>query len=65
MEVNKPSARVYAPDARADRPIVGLSTEEAHHLRHVLRLRAGDEVAVFDGAGHEWTARLAMTGEQR
>jgi 16S rRNA (uracil1498-N3)-methyltransferase len=62
MEVNKPSARVYAPDARADRPIVELSTEEAHHLRHVLRLRAGDEVAVFDGAGHEWTARLAMNG---
>ncbi|HYN06035.1 MAG TPA: 16S rRNA (uracil(1498)-N(3))-methyltransferase [Vicinamibacterales bacterium] len=62
METNKPAARVYAPAARAYQPLVELSAEEAHHLKHVLRLRAGDEVAVFDGAGHEWAARLSTTG---
>jgi 16S rRNA (uracil1498-N3)-methyltransferase len=36
-----------------------LSGEEAHHARRVLRLRPGDEVALFDGAGHEWTGRIA------
>jgi 16S rRNA (uracil1498-N3)-methyltransferase len=33
--------------------------DEAHHLQHVLRLRAGAAVRVFDGAGHEWEARVA------
>ena len=35
-----------------------LPAEEAHHLSQVLRLRAGDEVAVFDGAGREFRARV-------
>jgi len=52
--------RVYAPDARADRPTVDLLPDEAHHLEHVLRLRTGDAVAVFDGAGREWSGRIAV-----
>jgi 16S rRNA (uracil1498-N3)-methyltransferase len=42
-------------------PVLGtarLSEEEARHLSQVLRLRAGDEVAVFDGAGREFRARV-------
>src|SRR5262245_48065872 len=35
-----------------------LSEEEARHLSQVLRLRVGDELAVFDGAGREFRARL-------
>jgi 16S rRNA (uracil1498-N3)-methyltransferase len=35
-----------------------LSAEEAHHLTHVLRLRFGDEIAVFDGNGREYRARI-------
>jgi 16S rRNA (uracil1498-N3)-methyltransferase len=35
-----------------------LSAEEARHLSQVLRLRAGDDVAVFDGAGREFRARV-------
>jgi 16S rRNA (uracil1498-N3)-methyltransferase len=35
-----------------------LSAEETHHVTHVLRLRAGDEIAVFDGAGREYRARI-------
>jgi len=31
-----------------------LSAEEARHARDVLRLRAGDEIYVFDGAGKEF-----------
>jgi len=51
-----------------------LSGEEARHLSQVLRLRAGDEIAVFDGAGAEFVARveqiardgaLARLGEAR
>ena len=52
---------------------VTLATDEARHLRDVLRLQAGDEVYVFDGAGKEFqcrieesrrdSARLAIAGE--
>ena len=35
-----------------------LSEDEARHLSQVLRLAAGDEVAVFDGAGREFRARI-------
>jgi 16S rRNA (uracil1498-N3)-methyltransferase len=41
-----------------------LSAEEAHHLTHVLRLRAGDEIAVFDGAGREFRARIDRAGRE-
>lgn len=56
------TARVYAPAARDDRQIVDLPADEAHQLKHVLRLRVGDEVAVFDGAGREWAGRVAASG---
>jgi 16S rRNA (uracil1498-N3)-methyltransferase len=41
-----------------------LPADEAHHLRHVLRLHAGDDVALFDGAGHEWRARVASVSRR-
>ena len=33
---------------------VTLETDEARHLREVLRLKPGDEVYVFNGAGREF-----------
>src|SRR6266851_3282141 len=36
-----------------------LPRDEADHLGRVLRLGAGDTVAVFDGRGHEFLARVA------
>ena len=35
-----------------------LSADEARHLSQVLRLDTGDEIAVFDGAGREYRARV-------
>ena len=35
-----------------------LDADETRHLSHVLRLRIGDEVTVFDGAGREFRARV-------
>ena len=35
---------------------VSLSTDEAKHLREVLRLKVGDPVRVFDGVGREYSA---------
>jgi 16S rRNA (uracil1498-N3)-methyltransferase len=38
-----------------------LATDEARHLREVLRLKVGDEVYVFDGAGKEFHCRIEET----
>jgi len=37
---------------------VELGPEESHHVRRVLRLEAGEMIAVFDSAGREWSATL-------
>ncbi len=48
--------RFYSPASSFSRDgtSVELGPEEARHLREVLRLRAGDAVFVFDGAGREF-----------
>lgn len=35
-----------------------LDAEEAHHARDVLRLRSGDALSIFDGAGREFSGKL-------
>jgi len=40
---------------------VALGTEEARHLRDVLRLKNGDEVYVFNGIGGEFRCRVVNT----
>lgn len=51
--------RVYVPGARP--PSVVVTGGDAHHMTRVLRLSAGDGVAVFDGQGREWSGRLGST----
>jgi 16S rRNA (uracil1498-N3)-methyltransferase len=46
-------------------PVIALPRDESHHLCHVLRLRAGDPVRVFDGLGREWSARVRQTSKSR
>jgi len=36
-----------------------LPEESAHHAVHVLRIRTGDDVALFNGRGGEYAARVA------
>jgi len=52
--------RFYAPPSafNANRDSVALATDEARHLREVLRLKTGDEVYVFDGTGREFHCRI-------
>jgi 16S rRNA (uracil1498-N3)-methyltransferase len=37
-----------------------LLAEESHYLRRVLRLRGGEQLALLDGRGRLWTARLEL-----
>ncbi|HLL16252.1 MAG TPA: 16S rRNA (uracil(1498)-N(3))-methyltransferase [Pyrinomonadaceae bacterium] len=53
--------RFYAPPEQfaPDGATVVLAREEALHLLSVLRLKAGDEAFVFDGAGREYACVVA------
>ncbi len=50
--------RFFAPSLDPGDDIVELPREEAEHLSRVLRLGAGDSVAVFNGRGDEFLARV-------
>ena len=40
---------------------ITLPSDEARHLREVLRLKVGDEVYVFNGAGKEFQCRVEQS----
>jgi 16S rRNA (uracil1498-N3)-methyltransferase len=50
----------FSPDAAFELP-----PEEGQHVARVLRLRAGDQIAVFDGAGREAVARIESVTSRR
>ena len=52
--------RVHLAPGRISGGRAHLSAEAGHYLRTVLRLRPGDELEVFDGAGGAWTATLGQ-----
>ena len=51
--------RFYAPPAAFTDQTVTLATDEARHLRDVLRLTSGDEVYVFNGVGREFRCTVS------
>ena len=55
---------LVSPEALRDAEVT-FSPAQARQLSAVLRLHAGDPVAVFDGAGREWTARLTLVTPRR
>ena len=48
--------RLFVADAREGRCVV--KSPQAHHLVHVLRMSAGDELEIFDGTGTTFPAKL-------
>jgi 16S rRNA (uracil1498-N3)-methyltransferase len=56
--------RFYAPPNAftSNETSVTLSGDETRHLRNVLRLKSGDEVYVFDGAGREFRGEIEKAG---
>jgi 16S rRNA (uracil1498-N3)-methyltransferase len=56
--------RFFAPALDPGDETVMLPRDEGEHLTRVLRLGVGDTVAVFDGRGHEFLARV-VSAERR
>ncbi len=53
--------RFFVPPGLLQSEHVELGGELSHRLRHVLRLRAGDRVVLFDGSGLEYEVALDDT----
>ena len=51
----------YVPPAQISQDTIHISESERHHLLNVLRLKADDQVEVFDGAGNRYLASLCDT----
>ena len=57
--------RFYVPHLDPNVRETALPSDEAAHLTRVLRLNAGDDVAVFDGRGREFRARVTDTARRK
>ena len=51
----------YVPPAQISEDTILINESERHHLLNVLRLRANDQVEVFDGEGNCYIASLGDT----
>jgi 16S rRNA (uracil1498-N3)-methyltransferase len=50
--------RFYLPPEQCHEASLVLTSREAHHARHVVRVRPGERVAVVDGKGHEFLCEV-------
>jgi len=57
--------RFYCPVSLSAVSRIDLPENAARHACRVLRLRAGDDLVLFDGAGGEYAARIAEVGRER
>lgn len=55
--------RFYLPPEKCHGDVLGLDGREAHHARHVLRLKQGEAATVLDGAGHEFRCQVENVGK--
>ncbi len=44
--------------------MISLSEKQVHYLFHVMRLRVGNEIAVFNGRDGEWVAQIEMLSKK-
>jgi 16S rRNA (uracil1498-N3)-methyltransferase len=58
------SPRLYVDAPMATGASVTLERAQAHYLTHVLRLKAGEPVLIFNGRDGEWAATLAEGGKR-
>jgi 16S rRNA (uracil1498-N3)-methyltransferase len=59
------AARLFVTGDLAPGAAVEIAPEQGHYLRNVLRLAAGQAVAVFNGRDGEFLGRIAEVGKRR
>jgi len=58
------SPRLYVDQPLAAGAAIALAPPQAHYLKDVLRLNAGEQVLVFNGRDGEWEGRLEAAGKR-
>ncbi len=56
--------RLYTDSPLGAGMTVGLEQPQAHYVLHVMRLKAGDPVLLFNGRDGEWRARIENPGKR-
>jgi 16S rRNA (uracil1498-N3)-methyltransferase len=59
----KPAARLHVEPDLSEGAALRLEAEQTHYLKNVLRLEAGDAVALFNGRDGEWLGRIEGFGK--
>jgi len=59
-----PRRRFFVPHKLEPNGVAVLTPDQAHHLRNVLRLRAGQEVELFDGTGLGYSGTIQCRGSE-
>lgn len=63
-ESGRPKVRLYLEQPLGDGQQVTLPAPAAHYLFNVMRMGAGDRVALFNGTSGEWAAELHPEGKR-
>ena len=58
MTAHPPKIRLFVEHAPGAGASLTLSGDQRHYARNVMRLGAGDHVAVFNGSDGEWEAEI-------
>lgn len=56
--MSSPQTRIHIPGPLTSGQHVSLPVKAAAHVARVLRMKVGDPLIVFDGAGHQFEARI-------
>ncbi len=59
----KVKTRLFVEGDLAQGAIMGLGPLQAHYLHHVLRLKSGDSIALFNGRDGEWLGTIEGLGK--
>jgi 16S rRNA (uracil1498-N3)-methyltransferase len=59
-----PHCRIYLDQPLAIDHHADISADQAHYLRHVMRLEADNPITVFNGEGGEFQARITQLNKQ-
>ena len=57
--------RLFVATPLSAEATVSVDGPQAHYLANVMRMRAGDQVLLFDGASGEWLAEIVDAGKKR
>lgn len=64
QDTERPKVRLYVEQGLAEGQHVAVTQQQAHYLGNVMRMGAGDAVAVFDGRHGEWRAEIVDLGKR-